>query len=186
MPFQLSNTFSQNTNQTKLSANLVTFLEWQKFEHIAVGEAFPVITNEFAQVIQYFQWGLVPVWAKSPVIGRNMGKTKLANLHEKAALQAIFEYKRCVVPVSYFSVWANKEKTALLEKTALNDEPLMLAGIWSLWSEGLYTFSVLTSEYEVKGQKVDWPFILSKSQKSTWLQKSTFSIKTLDNFLGVS
>ncbi len=176
MPLYLTNRFSLSLNEQLCKAKLVTFLEWQSFENINVGNAFPVITNEFDSIIQYFQWGLVPVWAKSHIIGNNMGKTKLHNLEEKDALQAIYKYKRCIVPVSSYTIWADAKKTKQMEHTAPAGNLFFLTGLWSVWGEGLNTFSILTQQKTIDNEIVDIPIQITPYQFPLWLHKRTLGL----------
>jgi putative SOS response-associated peptidase YedK len=176
MPLYLTNNFSLQQTEQLCKAKLVNFLEWQVFQNVPNGSAFPVITNEFANIIQYFQWGLLPVWAKNIAIGRNMGKTKLHNLEEKTALQAIYAYKRCIIPVTSYTIWADAKKTKLMEHKANVGSLFFLTGLWSLWGEGLYTFSILTQQKTMADEIVDIPIQVTPYQFPIWLQKKTLNL----------
>jgi putative SOS response-associated peptidase YedK len=179
MPLALTNRFSLQLNEQLCKAKLVSFLEWQLFENVQVGNAFPVITNEFEGIIQYFQWGLVPVWAKTHTMGNNMAKTKLHNLEEKDALQAIYKYKRCIVPVTSYTIWADAKKTKMLEHSAPTGNLFFLAGLWSLWGEGLYTFSIITQQKVRDNETVDIPIKITPYQFPLWMHKGTASLEII-------
>ncbi len=176
MPIYISNNFSKVKNEQFCKAKLVTFLEWQTLDKATIGSAFPVITNEFVGIIQFFQWGLVPVWAKSPIMGNNMAKTKMENLLEKEALQAIYRYKRCVVPVSSYCVWSDAKKTNVLEHSAPTGSIFLLAGLWSVWGEGLNTFSILTQQKTHENNILDVPILLPIHKMPLWLQKNSMQL----------
>jgi putative SOS response-associated peptidase YedK len=179
MPFQIGNTLTLSQNENILNAKLVNFLDWQNFEKCDPTSPFPIITNEFSQIIQYFQWGLVPTWAKNIAMGANMTKTKIENLLEKPALQAIYTYKRCIIPLTSYSAWANPEKTNIYDYTVSANSLICVAGLWSLYGEGLYTFSILTQKKTINTFDIDVPFHLNTSQQQFWLTKKELHIKDL-------
>ncbi len=155
---------------------------WQPVSNVISGAAMPVLTNEFATTIQLYQWGLVPSWAKLPTMGKNMYNTKYENLVEKPALQAIYKYRRCLVPVTSFSV-----KMPVVKGSSKNNIPeikeyyanqhqyLHLCGIWETWGEGLQTFSIIT--YNVADAY--YPYICTADAKKEWLCSGVVGLNVL-------
>lgn len=180
MPIQLSNQLSQVNTEVNCNAKLVSFLDWQSFTNISVQGFFPIITNEFPQIIQYFQLGLVPIWAKNIAMGAKMGKTKKENLVKNDALQAIYQYKRCIIPATAFTIWANQKKTDTLEIKAATTKCFFLLGLWSVWGEGMQTFSVITQKQTYQNNLMDIPIGIEFEEKDKWLDKRTVSLSLLN------
>jgi putative SOS response-associated peptidase YedK len=180
MCINISNNLTKEQIPILTHAKLLDFIEWQPFIQIKATEFFPVITNEFNNVVQYFKWGLVPTWAKNVAMGMNMTKTKKENLLEKTALQAIFRYKRCAIPVTSFSIWRNKEKKEYQEIEAPNNSVFWLCGLWDVWGEGLQTFSVLTHKQNSNGETIEVPLGTSFDYMRNWLNKGTVQLNIFE------
>jgi putative SOS response-associated peptidase YedK len=156
-------------------AKPLDFVEWQPKQDARSGDFMPIITNEFSGILQYFKWGLVPVWAKNIAMGTNMYNTKLENLLEKTALQAIYRYKRCLLPATDFTIRLDAKKKESKTFTAVNNQVFLLCGLWDVWGEGLQSFSILTQK---KGA-IDIPIIISLTHKDKWLSKRAENLSLL-------
>jgi putative SOS response-associated peptidase YedK len=179
MPIRINNLLSQSAVEDITKAKLVPFLDWQTFQMVEPTQGFPVITNEFNNVLQILQWGLVPSWAKNPKMGANLYRTKYENLVEKSSLQAIYDYKRCVVPVTSFVV--KTESNNLFELAAPQGGLYLLAGLWAVWGEGLYSFSIITRQGQIQQEEAHLPFMLSSSTCKEWLRKYNIPLSFLSN-----
>ncbi len=179
MCFQLSCNYTLDYVAKATGTIPVPHIAWQPCEHSLVGAALPVITNEYPKVLQVYQWGLVPSWASHPTM-RNMYNTKVTNMATKPSLQAIACYRRCAIPVSGFAVKHATRGTAKAYY-ATHNKPLLLAGIWELYGEGLLTFSVLTQATD-NHELLHMPIILSTRTQSFWLQKQPITVKELLHF----
>jgi putative SOS response-associated peptidase YedK len=161
-------------------AKPLDFIEWQPKVDAISGDFMPIITNEFSEVIQYFKWGLVPVWAKDIGMGRNMYNTKMENLLEKTSLQAIFRYKRCILPATSFRIWRDKNKKESKEIVAPTNSFFFMCGLWDVWGEGLQSFSVLTHQPFANNPELNYPYLIDINQKEKWLNKYAETMKLFD------
>ena len=73
--------------------------------NIAPSHAVAVVANDGRSRIDFFQWGLIPSWAKDPAIGSNLINARAETLAEKPAYRSAFKRRRCVVPASGFYEW---------------------------------------------------------------------------------
>ena len=55
--------------------------------------------------LTYFQWGLIPSWAKDPTIGSRMINARSETAAEKPSFRAAFKRRRCLIPASGFYEW---------------------------------------------------------------------------------
>ena len=51
------------------------------------------------------KWGLVPRWARSPVIGARTFNARVETLAGKPAYRAAYERRRCLIPIDGFYEW---------------------------------------------------------------------------------
>lgn len=102
--------------------------ELQPRYNIAPTQFVPAIVNaEGHRELRYYQWGLVPSWAKDPSISKNLINAKGETLAEKPAFRAAFKRRRCLIPADGFYEWITVEPTA--EPTLFGDPaPLPKAG----------------------------------------------------------
>jgi putative SOS response-associated peptidase YedK len=147
--------------------------EWPVANQIAkAGEALPIITSEFKNIIQFYRWGLMPSWAKDASWSRKLIYTQLETIEEKPWANAIMKYYRCVVPCTHIQVNKTKIITTLTSKSS---SVIWLAGLYSIWGDGVETFSIITSEAtsNFKSFTDRLPVVLPNPSIAAWLDKRT-------------
>lgn len=150
----------------------------------------PVICNQQPDIIQLFQWGLIPSWAKDNSIKKHTLNARIESIHEKPAFRNAAN-KRCLVLCDGFYEWKwldpkgkNKQKYLL---TLPNDEAFAFAGLWSEWidkssGEIIHSYTILTTEAtglmsEIHNSKNRMPVILSKEYEKEWLLGAELKIQ---------
>ncbi|MBS4057104.1 MAG: SOS response-associated peptidase [Bacteroidales bacterium] len=138
-------------------------------------QRLPVIINSEARKLNFFQWGLVPSWAKDTRIGSKMINSRAETVAEKPAFRKAFAARRCLVPANGFYEW-KQGKVKVPYRFYLPDEPLFaMAGIWENWYDGggnvLQSFSILTTSANALMQPVHhrMPVIISRRDEALWL-----------------
>lgn len=77
-------------------------------------------------------WGLVPRWAKDPVIGSRLINARAETATEKPAFRSVWEAWRCLVLAYGFYEWRRGSRAPWLFQP--RDAPVMaLAGLWKRW-----------------------------------------------------
>lgn len=143
----------------------------------------PVIANNNASEIDFFNWGLIPSWAKDDKIKQYTLNAKIETLHEKPSFRNSIN-KRCLVLADGFYEWQwmdpkGKQKQKYLI-TLPNDEAFAFAGLWSEWrnplnGEIIKTYSLVTTQAmgimrEIHNSKLRQPVILSEPElRDEWL-----------------
>lgn len=161
-----------------LEARPVPFFSFSPQYNAAPGSWMPVLTNEFPGVVQFFRWGLTPQWAKDDKMGLGMFNTFRDKITEKPAFEKIFKYKRCIVPANgwYYLPAAKAGKNARALYVHLPGNRLMyFAGLWDVWGDGLYSFSIVTVPAAAEYVQLfpETPLALQQEQARQWLQKGT-------------
>jgi len=96
----------------------------------------PIITNTKPKLIQHYQWGLIPFWAKDESIKKYTLNAKIETLREKPSYRDAVE-NRCLIIVDGFYEWQwldSKGKRKQKYEIGLPNKNLFsFAGIWSEW-----------------------------------------------------
>jgi len=145
----------------------------------------PVITDVEPNIIQPYNWGLIPFWSKDDKIRSMTLNAKIETLHEKPSFRNSIN-KRCLVIADGFFEWQwldpkGKQKQKF-EITLPNEEAFAFAGIYSEWKNPengntLKTYSIVTTDAmgimrEIHNSKMRQPVILSvKELQNEWLNK---------------
>ncbi len=104
--------------------------------NIAPGQPVAVIPNDGRQQVDFFNWGLIPFWAKHPRIGYRMINARAETAADKPAFRAAFRRRRCLVLANGFFEWQavpgrrNKIPTLIQLQSG---EPFAFAGLWETW-----------------------------------------------------
>lgn len=116
--------------------------------------ATPVITNENPEVIQLFNWGLIPFWAKDDSIRKYTLNARIETIKEKPSFKNSVR-NRCLVIIDSFFEWQwldEKGKEKIKYRLHLpQNELFALAGLWSEWTDKktgakMNTYTILTTE----------------------------------------
>jgi len=154
------------------------------FTHIPM----PVITNKEPGKIQFFNWGLIPFFAKDKTAADTLAKMCLnamvETIHEKPSFRDSAAHKRCVIPATSFYEWqwsdVTKKNCAKQKyEIGISGKLFSFAGLWSSWTnkdtgEIKETFTIITAAAnnlmaEIHNTKKRMPFILRPDQEADWL-----------------
>lgn len=142
----------------------------------------PVITNKQPEKIHFFNWGLIPFWAKDDSIKKNTLNARIETIHEKPAFRNVVN-NRCLILADGFYEWQwlddkGKQKQKY-ELTLPDNELFAFAGLYSEWTdkstgEIISTYTILTTEAnelmsKIHNTKKRMPVIVSADYELTWL-----------------
>lgn len=121
--------------------------------NIPPGTDTPVIRQspDGKRVLQLLRWGLIPHWAKDPLIGNKLNNARGESLADKPSFSDAFRRRRCLIPASGFFEWKTDGKVKTPYYFQLKSaEPLALGGLWESWTspegEIVRTFCVITTK----------------------------------------
>ena len=154
------------------------------FEH----PHLPVFTNQDPWVPQSFYWGLIPFWVKDVKSALQIANRTLnargETIFEKPSYRDAARYRRCLVMIDHFyEHHHHKGKTYPFLIKMKNDEPMLLGGLWSEWTnkengEIVRSMSIVTTEGnellakihnnpKLKGPRM--PLLLPREIQEQWL-----------------
>jgi putative SOS response-associated peptidase YedK len=121
-------------------------------------------------------WGLVPFWAKDKKNATRAINARAETVHDKPTFRAAFRHRRCLIPASGFYEWRRegKVKTPFYFTPADPDAPLIMAGLWEDWTDGvehLRSFTILTIGANTLMRPIHdrMPVILPEAAWERWL-----------------
>ncbi|MFT5521734.1 MAG: putative SOS response-associated peptidase YedK [Enterobacterales bacterium] len=122
-------------------------------------------------------WGIKPSWSKKLLINAQ-GETA----DTKKTFKDAFIHRRCLIPCSAWYEWrseAGKSKQKY-SFNAINEEPLLMAGIW-YESEGIPQMLTLTTHPNERCGKIHkrMPVLIDKENVDYWFNSETPELGTL-------
>ncbi len=151
--------------------------------------SMPVITNSEPSRIQFYEWGLIPSWAKDRKFQDNTLNARIESLREKPSFKNILG-NRCLIPADGFFEWqwvdpkGTKKVKYLLE--ILESPVFAFAGLWSQWVDPatgvvVPTFTIITTEANelmalIHNSSKRMPVILNPNHERLWLEKGEISL----------
>lgn len=153
----------------------------------------PVITNLNPDLIQMFQWGLIPHWAKNDEIKKNTLNARVETLHEKPSFKYVLQ-NRCLIISDGFFEWQwldprgkQKQKYHI---TLHENQLFAFAGLYNTWADPLSgelfnTYTILTTEANelmslIHNSKKRMPLILNPEDENLWLSGANLKHNEVD------
>lgn len=159
--------------------------------NIAPSQPIAVVANKQDPGIDFFQWGLVPSWAKDVSIGNRMINARAETVGEKPAFRTALRRRRCLIPANGFFEWKKHPdgtKTPMYIRMK-SGRPFAFAGLWEQWhapdGSVLPSCTIITTEANnlVRDIHDRMPVILNESDFKTWLNPSECPSEDLEKLL---
>jgi len=128
----------------------------------------------------FFQWGLIPSWAKDPTMASKLINARSETAAEKPAFRAAFKRRRCLLPATGFFEWraVDGRKQPMYIHPAAGGL-FSLAGLWEIWHapDGgmLETCTILTTSPNALMEPIHnrMPVIVEPLDYGAWLAADT-------------
>lgn len=149
--------------------------------NIAPTQPVAVIPNTGENRLEFFNWGLIPSWAKDPSIGSRLINARAETLAEKPSFRTAFRRRRCLVLADGFYEW--KQEPGSRAKTPMyvrlnSGAPFAFAGLWESWNSPdgseILSCTIITTRPNplISGIHNRMPVILPKGGYDRWLDPS--------------
>ncbi|GAB4455153.1 MAG: SOS response-associated peptidase [Armatimonadaceae bacterium] len=145
------------------------------------------------RILDGFQWGLIPFWAKDPAIGNKLINARSETVAEKPAYKGLLKRRRCIIPADGFYEWERREGGKVRQPFHFRRRDGNLfgfAGLWDQWDSpdgsSLLTCTILTTNANDTVGKVHdrMPVILqSPDDEAQWLDDTVSDTATLQALL---
>jgi putative SOS response-associated peptidase YedK len=127
--------------------------------------------------LEFFQWGLIPSWAKDPKIGYKLINARAETLAEKPSFRTALKKRRCLILADGFYEWKREGKTKTPMYIQLKSgEPFAFAGLYEFWKvpdsdKFIKSCTIITTNPNSLMEKIHdrMPVILKPPAYATWL-----------------
>ena len=161
--------------------------------NIAPSQQVAVVPNNGGKSVEFFQWGLIPSWAKDPKIGNRMINARSETLAEKPSFRTAYKRRRCLILSDGFYEWraepGSKTKTPFYIRLK-SEKPFAFAGLWERWSpniddDPLLSCTIITTSPNALMETIHrrMPVILEPDGYDQWLDPSDQSPRQLEGLL---
>jgi putative SOS response-associated peptidase YedK len=166
--------------------------EWVPRYNIAPTQPVAVVANNGQSKIEFFQWGLIPSWAKDPKIGSRMINARAETLAEKPSFRTAYRRRRCLVLADGFYEW--RKEPGRTTKTPMyirltSGEPFAFAGLWEAWrapdDQMILSCTIITTTPNELVEQIHnrMPVILDPEAYDLWLDPAERQANQLDEWL---
>jgi len=171
----------------------------ESFNVAPTNDVYGVVANADGAVLQPFQWGLVPSWAKDVKIGSKMINARAETILEKPSFKGLVVKHRLIIPMDGFYEWQQQADPASRQpKTPtfihrVDGTPLAVAGLWARWRDRdagddapwLHTCTVITTAANGTMAPVHnrMPVILPASAWAEWLDPTNRDVAALHELM---
>ncbi len=117
------------------------------------------------------RWGFIPHWYKAPNDGPLLINARAETIANKPAFRDACRARRCLIPANGFYEWTKTPHGDRLPWYIHGAAPLVFAGIWQTWGDGLATCAIVTCKANEKMAELHarMPVLLSPQDWGTWL-----------------
>jgi len=122
-------------------------------------------------------WGIKPSWSKKLLINAQ-GETA----HSKKTFKDAFLHRRCLIPCSAWYEWLSESGKSKQKYSfnGINNEPLLMAGIW-FEREGIPEVVSLTTHPNERCAKIHkrMPVLIDKNNVDYWFNSESSELQSL-------
>ena len=188
--------FTLKTDPKTLTENFPEFEALQDLApryNIAPSQEVAVVANNGENKIEFFQWGLIPFWAKHPAIGARMINARSETLAEKPSFRTAYRRRRCLILADGFYEWKQEPGSRTKIPTYIrlaSEKPFAFAGLWETWrppqeDDSLLSCTIITTTPNALMETIHkrMPVILPPSAYERWLNPNEQSPDQLNELL---
>jgi putative SOS response-associated peptidase YedK len=151
-----------------------------------------VIPNDGLNRLDFFNWGLIPFWAKDPKIGNRLINARSETIAEKPSFRGSFKYKRCLILADGFYEWQKQPgtKTKIPMYIHMKDRsPFAFAGLWDNWQSKdgseIKSCTIITTQPNEFLEQIHnrMPVILPQDAYADWIKEGENDPELLKSLL---
>ena len=161
--------------------------------NIAPSQPILTVPNNDQGKFEFFQWGLIPFWAKDPSIGNQMCNARAETLAEKNSYKHAFRRRRCLIPADGFYEWKHIPGSKVKQPVYIrmkSGHPFSFAGLWENWNSPdgsqVRSVTIITTEPNELIEPIHnrMPVIVKPEHYKRWLDPGEKEPEELSGLLG--
>jgi len=164
--------------------------DYRPDHNLSPGREIPAVVHEGRNRLVGFRWGLIPAWARDPLIGNRMFNARAETIAEKPSFRDAFRRRRCLIPAEGFYEWQRDGKVKKPFRFSLQSgQPFGFAGLHETWispeKKTIRTCTIITTEANELIQPIHdrMPVILPKEREASWMDPENRDAKALLSLL---
>ena len=164
--------------------------DYRPDHNLSPGREIPAVVHEGRNRLVGFRWGLIPAWARDPLIGNRMFNARAETIAEKPSFRDAFRRRRCLIPAEGFYEWQRDGKVKKPFRFSLQSgRPFGFAGLHETWispeKKTIRTCTIITTEANELIQPIHdrMPVILPKEREVAWMDPENRDEKALLSLL---
>ena len=161
--------------------------------NIAPGRKVAVLLHDEVNRCVSFKWGLIPSWAKNPVIEKGIINARSETVAEKPSFRDSFKKRRCLILANGYYEWKKVGRNKVPHYVyPVSERPFGFAGLYDTWrskeGEVLSSCTIITMEANelLRPLHDRMPVIVPKARESLWLDTSVAGGRSLLSILRTS
>ncbi len=153
--------------------------------NVAPTQPIAVVADANTRAAEWMRWGLIPSWAKDPIIGSKLINARAETVNEKPSFRAAFAKRRCLILADGFYEWQKgagaKGRSQPYYFRREDGKPFAFAGLWEFWKspegEPIRSATIITTAANdlVRPVHERMPVMLSGDDLWTWLEGASES-----------
>lgn len=158
--------------------------------NIAPAQEVVIINDEGVRQLVQCKWGLIPPWAKDPLMGYTMINARSETAVRKPAFRSAFKRNRCLVIADGFYEWRSEGKKKFPVYIRLRSgECFGFAGLYNVWKapdgKQICTCTIVTTQANETVRPIHdrMPVILPRDKEDIWINPATEDKETLVGIL---
>lgn len=176
--------------QEILDALGLPWMDLPELNNQAPAEQIPFVFMERGvMVMKSMRWGLHPHFAtEAPAWGSTTHNARIETVETLPAYRTSVRRQRGFVPAAGFVEWRNVGKISEPFYIDCADQPLAIAGIWDVWNNEVFSFSIITQPADEAFSKIHprMPLSLTNEQLMRWMSPKEETHELLEDFKGHS
>jgi putative SOS response-associated peptidase YedK len=160
--------------------------------NIAPTQPVAVVANTPDLSVDFYNWGLIPSWAKDPEIGNRLINARAETLAEKPSFRNAYKRRRCLILADGFFEWKqhpNGRGKMPMYIRMTSAKPFAFAGLWEIWSppdgSQIRSCTIITTQPNELMQSIHnrMPVILPPEAYLEWLSPEERKPESLNHWL---
>ncbi len=167
-------TITLNADELALVLGVEVSPEYEPQYNAAPTQSLPLITNNNADKISFFSWGLMTMWSNNKTMSPKFFNLPMDSMLNKSSYKKKILTHRCIIPMDGFYLWKQVAKKQQIPHYFFypDKKAFSIAGLWEENDEGIFSFIMVTKQAnsQISSFQKDMPAVMDISSSRKWLK----------------